>query len=124
MPAQRTARILVVDDDESVRMLLARALRLEGYEVVAVGCGAGGIYAAQAAAPYDLVVTNWHVDPLRGEHIEQMWAGGSGAPLLHLDELSWRDLAELPNDRPTLYQPFSMDALLRRVEERLAKGDG
>ena len=47
MPA--APRILVVDDDESVREPLVRVLREAGYEVCAVEDMPGGLYAAQAA---------------------------------------------------------------------------
>jgi two-component system, cell cycle sensor histidine kinase and response regulator CckA len=118
MAAERTVRILVVDDDEVVRGLLARALREEGYEVAAVGPGPEGTSAAQAAAPFHLVITNQHRDPWHSATwTNPEWACYSGVAVLHLDELALRDLTDIPLDRPSLYQPFSIKALLLRVRQ-------
>jgi len=57
-------RILMVDDEDSVRMALARALRGAGYEVVAVS----SVYEAKqqlASEPFDLVISDLHM-PIEG----------------------------------------------------------
>ena len=49
------ARIVVVDDDEALRSVVRRALRLEGYDVEVAGDGAQGL-AQLAGLRADLVV--------------------------------------------------------------------
>jgi DNA-binding response OmpR family regulator len=52
-------RILVVDDEPMVSLLIARALSDEGYEVTALSDGERGLKAAKQADPgFDLVITN------------------------------------------------------------------
>jgi CheY-like chemotaxis protein len=51
------ARILLVDDDDQLRTVLALVLERAGHTVTAVADGARGI-AAYRAAPADLVVTD------------------------------------------------------------------
>lgn len=48
------ARILVVDDDESVRLLYKEELQQEGYEVLTAATAAEGLALAETARP-DLV---------------------------------------------------------------------
>src|SRR4051794_24612005 len=62
MPTERRARILVVDDEPSIRHMLERVLGAEGYEVVAMEDGAAGLTAASTAkGSFDLVITNNHM---------------------------------------------------------------
>jgi CheY-like chemotaxis protein len=56
-------RILVCDDHELIRGMIARLLREDGHEVTETGAAAEAL-AALAAAPHDAVVLDLH---LRGE---------------------------------------------------------
>jgi DNA-binding NtrC family response regulator len=52
-------KILVVDDEEDVRLSLERRLKREGHEVVTAGSQAEGIEKVEAAeAPFDVVLTD------------------------------------------------------------------
>jgi DNA-binding NtrC family response regulator len=117
-------RVLVVDDEPAVRELLIRALELAGYDVVAVRDGEAGLAAARGAdLPYDLAVTNSYMPGLSGEqligHLCKLYPG---LPILHLDDLA---LPIGPNAEsvPTLYKPFSIDALLEAVARCLEERD-
>jgi CheY-like chemotaxis protein/signal transduction histidine kinase len=55
-PSQQSARLLVIDDDEADRYLIARSLRKLGYEVRTATDGAAGIEAARNDPPDALVV--------------------------------------------------------------------
>jgi signal transduction histidine kinase/DNA-binding response OmpR family regulator len=50
-PAERDVRVLVIDDDQSSRMLLHRLLTREGYQVVTAESGATGIERARSEKP-------------------------------------------------------------------------
>jgi CheY-like chemotaxis protein len=67
------ARILIVDDEESIRGLLRRALEECGYDVVAVNDGLAGFEAVRTSAqPYGL---GGHQQPHAAKE-----RGGAGFP--------------------------------------------
>ena len=117
MATARPRRILVVDDEESIRRLLVRILRAEGYDAVAINDGLAGLDAALTAAdPYDLVITNNHMPHLGGaELVAQLRDVAPHLPILHLDDLSQSEAADLPPDVPNLFKPFSVETLLEHV---------
>jgi len=120
MAADRALRILLVDDEPSVRGVLARALREAGYDVVAVTDGQAGLDAARIAAePYALVITNSYMPHLTGEQlITQLRQLFPTLPILHLDDLS-REQNPQALPVPTLYKPFSIESLLSEVRRLL-----
>jgi len=120
MAADRALRILLVDDEPSVRGVLARALREAGYDVVAVTDGQAGLDAARIAAePYALVITNGYMPHLTGEQlIAQLRQMFPTLPILHLDDLS-REQNPQALPVPTLYKPFSIESLLSEVRRLL-----
>jgi two-component system, cell cycle sensor histidine kinase and response regulator CckA len=121
-------RVLVVDDEPAIRDLLVRALGMAGYDVVAVADGEAGLVAARnAELPYDLVVTNSYMPSLSGEElIGQLRNLYSGLPILHLQHLA-HPIGPNASSVPTLYQPFSIDALLeaaaRCLEDRIRRAE-
>ncbi|HSR99929.1 MAG TPA: EAL domain-containing protein [Kofleriaceae bacterium] len=60
-------RVLVVDDDPSMRKICARVLGNEGWEVVVVDGGRSAIEAVRdSATPYDCVVSDVHMPEIDG----------------------------------------------------------
>src|SRR5919112_2322945 len=62
---QRTRRVLVVDDEESVRITTAAILEQEGYEVSTAESGREAL-ASAARAHFDLVLTDLRMDDMDG----------------------------------------------------------
>ena len=64
-------RVLVVDDEEEVRLALARRMEREGYKVAVAGSEAEGLTALkQAEIPFDIVITDMNMgDPNSGIRI-------------------------------------------------------
>lgn len=76
------ARILVVDDDPGVRASLDRALRLEGYEVTAVGDGPSALREL-ATRPPDAVILDLGLPGMDGlEVCRRLRAAGDDTPVL------------------------------------------
>ena len=123
MPTDRLARILIVDDEPAVRMVLRRALEGAGNEVVAMNDGQAGLDAATEADPsYDLVVTNNCMPHLSGaEMVAALREQFPTLPILHLDDLSRPHDLILPGDVPNLYKPFSVERLLEEVAALLER---
>lgn len=59
------ARILVVDDDEDLRELVAVVMGMDGHEVSQATDGVTGLDAARTGAP-DLVVADWMMPGMTG----------------------------------------------------------
>jgi DNA-binding NtrC family response regulator len=55
------ARILVVEDKNSLREMLEEMLRAEGWEAVGVGNGSQAIERLRSGEPADLVLTDWRL---------------------------------------------------------------
>ena len=58
MSERSCARILVAEDDDSVRQFIARALRHAGYDVEAVSDGLEALDALDRAGPFDLLISD------------------------------------------------------------------
>ncbi len=63
--AERTASILVVEDDEAMRDLLSEELEDAGFEVAAAGGAAAGLEVARAGK-FDLVITDLRMPEMDG----------------------------------------------------------
>lgn len=117
------ARILVIDDHESIRQLLCTVLERAGHTVTGAPDGRQGL-ALYRAQPVDLVVTDLHMPELNGLdlileltraflHVKVIAISGTHDPELSLDR------AKLLGARQTLQKPFGMDALLKIVQYEL-----
>jgi DNA-binding NtrC family response regulator len=65
MTTERTASILVVEDDEAMRDLLSEELEDAGFDVQAAGSAAAGLEVARAT-PFDLVITDLRMPEMDG----------------------------------------------------------
>jgi CheY-like chemotaxis protein len=62
------ARILVADDDPSIRDIIARKLTAAGHEVVAEADGAAVLATAKTMAP-DIIILDWMMPELTGVEV-------------------------------------------------------
>lgn len=123
-----TARILVIDDEAMVRALIVRALRDEGYRVIAATGGEDALDLA-LGTPVDLVVTNsWLRDMSGVDAIAQLRKHFPDIPILHIDDLPRNKRSSsgesVPEDVPVLYKPFSITALKAAVRELVGGAEG
>jgi two-component system, cell cycle sensor histidine kinase and response regulator CckA len=121
-------RVLVVDSEDLVRVLLARMLRDCGYDVVEAANGRVALDLVNAGPPrhFDLIVTNSRLPGLNGfEFIAQVLTQYPHLQVLHVtghpESLQDGRLDQL--DRvTTLVKPFSRDDLREAVERCLEAG--
>jgi PAS domain S-box-containing protein len=116
--------ILVVEDEEMVRRMAARALQEGGYRVLEAGSARQALdLLANAPGPCNLVLMDVVMPGMGGRElaskIEDLWPG---IPVLfisgHTDsEILSRGLLE--PDTAFLAKPFTAEALLRAVRDRL-----
>jgi DNA-binding response OmpR family regulator len=81
---RRKRRVLVVEDDAPIRMLIAEVIRLQGHDVLEAGTGAQGIELALGAQP-DMVLVDWILPDISGtEVIRELRRQGVTSPMLML----------------------------------------
>jgi DNA-binding response OmpR family regulator len=119
-------RILVVDDDISIRQLSAAVLKPSGYQVDTAEDGAAG-WEALHGKSYDLLITDHDMPKVSGvELVKKLRSARMTLPVvltsgaLPADELSRNPSLRLA---ATLLKPFSRDELLGTVMEVLRVSD-
>ena len=116
------SRILLLDDDQSVRSVLRRALEWAGHEVIEAADGRAGLKHI-SESPFDLVITDIIMPNVEGiEFILQlrrsapdlkviaMSGGGRMAPASYLE------MARVGGAAKVLAKPFAIEELLAAVE--------
>jgi CheY-like chemotaxis protein len=114
------ARILVIDDDASLRRLLRLALERRGYAVVEAANGAAGL-AAYAVEPADVVITDMQMPVMDG--LQLMMALHRMYPTANIIALSagQQTLAlARPFTQRTFAKPFPLRPLLAAVDDLVA----
>ena len=111
-------RILVVDDEPTVRAMIVRILQEDGYDVVAMADGVAGLEAAMHY-PFDLVVTNDCMPRMSGDELTvRLQQQRPNLPILHISGKPY-EAAEHTGEHH-LYKPFGPDALQQTVRTLLA----
>ncbi len=117
-------RLLLAEDDRSVRTSLARALELEGYAVELADNGEAAMAAFSADEP-DLIVSDWMMPYLDGITLcRRLRARGSQVPILMLTartELGDRVAALDAGADDFLPKPFALEELLARIRALLRR---
>ncbi len=120
------ATILVIDDEDVDRMLVAELLRAEGHEVVEAADGVEGM-AAMGASSLDLLVTDIMmpgkdglqtiIDIKKDRPDMKIIAVSGGGRHMQLSSL---DMAKHLGAGATLVKPVSAENLIAAVDELLA----
>jgi DNA-binding response OmpR family regulator len=121
--AEESARILLVDDEQSVQTLLTYPLRRDGYEVIAAGDGQEALrrFAEQR---FDLVVLDLMLPKLDGIEVCRRMRSRSQVPIIMLtakgDEIDKVVGLEMGAD-DYITKPFSMREFRSRVKAALRR---
>jgi two-component system cell cycle sensor histidine kinase/response regulator CckA len=120
-----TESILLVDDDHSVRSMVAEALRLSGYQVVEAASGGEGLRVwNQQKQKFSLLLTDYKMP---GSCNGLQLAGQLSAQMASLRVIIMSGLVELPREDSSpwpaeairLTKPFSIHTLLATVRQCL-----
>ena len=117
------ATILIIDDDDHIRVILRSALEVAGYEVTEAANGRQGL-ALYRYGPMDLAITDIVMPEMNGLdmlleltreflHAKVIAISGAGGGKNVLD------VAKLLGARQTFQKPFSMPHLLGAVRYEL-----
>jgi CheY-like chemotaxis protein len=125
-------RILVVDDDMSVRLATQTLLEQEGYDVVVADCGRGGIEAI-AKASFDAVIVDIFMPGMDGlETIKAFNRHSPGVPVIAMSGFLFRDTSMPAPDflsmstklgaAYSLHKPFRPRELIKAIQSCLGGG--
>lgn len=126
MSAENTSRVLVVDDEPSIRLLVARALEKRGFEV---DSATDGVEALQKLAerPYDLLVLDLMMPRLDGLGvIEQLPENRTIPKILIMTAASPSVFQQIPRERVDgiISKPFELTSLIESAEKLSEPGGG
>ncbi len=119
MDPDRSARVLVVEDDQEIAQVLQRSLRLEGYEVKLALDGQVALDVAGAFNP-DLVILDLGLPKLDGIEVAKRLRAHDDVPILMLTA---RDAVEsrVEGLDDYLVKPFERQELLARLRALLRR---
>lgn len=116
-------RIVLVEDDPALCMILGHNLRARGYQVAQATTGAAGL-AALADAPSALLLLDVHLPDTTGWEVLRHLPAGVPRQLPAIvfsatapDPEQLREFAWIA----FLHKPFALDTLLHLIAERLAR---
>jgi len=111
------ARILVVDDDKAVRLLLRAVLERRGYSVVEAENGAEGLQYYRAA-PTDLVITDIQMPVMDGlQMIKELRRAFPTAKIIAISGEKGRLAAAQTFSQYTFEKPLYMEEFLDAVQK-------
>ncbi len=120
-------RILVVDDEEQIRSMLAQMLEREGYEVQTAENGEEGMNLVSKYV-FDLIITDMimpvkdglkFIMELTRDYPDQQILAISGGGAIKAER--YLTMASYLGDIATLEKPFKRATLLEMVEQQLAQ---
>ncbi len=120
--SERTARVLLIQDETPQRLSVAAALRSNGFEVVEVNSGLAGIEAATACHP-DLALLDLHLPDLDGMEVASRLRrlGMEGLPIVAMGQVgAERGMALSAGCDGTIPSPPDLTALPGQLREFLA----
>ncbi|HLI59223.1 MAG TPA: response regulator transcription factor [Solirubrobacteraceae bacterium] len=122
---ERAARILLVDDEQSIQTLLSYPLRKEGYEVVQAGDGREALERF-AEQPFDLVVLDLMLPRIDGLEVCRRLRTQSAVPIIMLtaksEEIDKVVGLELGAD-DYITKPFSLREFSSRIRAALRRAE-
>lgn len=131
--SRSTRRVLIVDDDEGIRLVLGRMVRKAGYLVAFVGNARDALKEIAAAAP-DMIFADMHTTTTDGiELINWLRRHSSAIPLVAMSGANAAltgqlGLAAKLGARATVAKPLAEEAVLEAIKsaivERLPRWPG
>jgi CheY-like chemotaxis protein len=118
-------RILIIDDDPSIRQMICRMLEREGYEVDTAANGREGVQKYRANPP-DVVITDIIMPEQEGiETIRQLKADNQNCRIIaisgggRIGPTDYLNMAKLLGATQTISKPFDRAQLLAAVKESM-----
>lgn len=123
---QQPVRVLVVDDEEPILLLLSMALRHEGFEVETAATGADALSAAETFAP-DAIVLDIMLPDIDGlQVLSRLRKSGDRVPVLFLTaktDVEDRVAGLTAGGDDYVTKPFSLEELSARLRALVRRGN-
>jgi CheY-like chemotaxis protein len=116
------ARILIVDDDDAIRALVAKLFTRRGMDVVTASDGEEAVAQLQAG-DFDLLVLDLMLPRLDGIGVlEHIAAAKISTPVILMTAAAPGIVRQVPKDqvRKIITKPFDLSLLLAEAEEAMA----
>ena len=121
------SRIVVIEDDDDLRRLIAMLLSSEGYDVSAFASARDGLLAIENGLPADLIVLDLMMPDMNGwEFCDHRAGSATLAKVPVLVVTARRDTAGLTGVTEVLLKPFDgldLMAAVARTREHTSGGD-
>lgn len=113
-----TGSVLLIDDDDAVRSVVAQLLGALGYAVTAAEGGEAGLDMFGAAdPPFDLVVVDWQMPGVSGEQVlKSLREVDPNLPMILISGYSTEDLASSDPHIIRLQKPMTLAQLREAVQ--------
>jgi PAS domain S-box-containing protein len=114
--------ILLIDDDDTVRKVMAELLTMLGFDVTAAASGETGLELYRRGSPrFKLIVLDWIMPGMSGAAVlEQLRKTEPELPVILISGYSVEDLANYDHYSIGLQKPMMFDALRDAVRSMLA----
>lgn len=126
MPTQVVStKILVAEDQEDLRDMIAHTLRLSGYEVVATEDGEGAVRQAKKINP-DLIILDYELPRLNGRQVCRRLKAldtFTNTPIVIISSYGnprYMEASLEAGAEEFIRKPFELDHLIQRVDTLLA----
>jgi len=118
-------RILIVDDDPSIRYMISRVLTDEGYEALSAANGREGLKVV-TAGEIDLVLLDWKMPDMNGqETLKELAVLRPGLPVIMITAYPQQQCeGGLTGASALLQKPLDFPMLLEAIKKLLAQADG
>jgi C4-dicarboxylate-specific signal transduction histidine kinase/ActR/RegA family two-component response regulator len=126
IPSRRGEHILLLDDEDNLRYVVASILELDGYEVTAVDNGRAGLEQLHTRT-FDLIICDLNMPGLNGQEFYQQLRQKSPSYEQRILFITGDSLSQSTSDFlqksgvPCLHKPFDITELLATVEQQLAQ---
>ena len=124
MTGNKGPRILIVDDEPSIRELLTTSLRFAGFGVRSVSNGAQTISAVLEEEP-DLIILDVMLPDMNGFSVtKRLRSAGYTAPILFLtakDDTEDKVMGLTVGGDDYVTKPFSLDEIIARIKAILRR---
>ena len=111
------ARVLLVEDEEVVRDVVAMMLEQHGYDVVAVEDALAALSECRAGGRFDILLTDLVMPSMNG--VELAAAVQEQAPGTRIVYMSGYSAEDVTDSTPRVQKPFTSSELLSTLEQVL-----